>query len=79
MMPKYNAAKQRDMFNRTVRVCRERKGIRTDSELAARIGMSAQVMSQRISGRSSWKISELWRLIRVLEPTPDELALMMRA
>lgn len=73
----FNEAKQRELFRRTVKTCMARKGIDTFSELAPMLGMDKACVSQRMCWRSAWKLGELWRLFRLLEPDDDEIKVLM--
>lgn len=78
-MGKLSTAKQREAFNRTVRACMARKGIKNPLELAPLIGVDTRCLYRRFRWESHWTLEDLFRLIRVLEPTADELEEMMGA
>lgn len=71
-----NPVKQRETFNTFVRIGMARKQIRTQEQLAVRLGMDRSVFNKRmLHGR--WKYEELCRLFRVLELSGEEVAQMM--
>lgn len=72
----FNTVKQWEVFNRYVRVAMARKDITTHSQLAAMMGMDRSVVSKRLKA-GGWSIEEAWRLIRVLDIAPAEVAVMM--
>lgn len=72
----FNPVAQRKVFNRCVKVAMARKDIRTQGALAAMLGMDRAVVNKRLN-HGGWSDVELWRLIRVLEFQPEEVAMMM--
>ena len=72
----FNPVKQWEIFNRCVRVAMQQQDIRTHAELAALMGMNRSVVSKRLKA-GGWSIEEAWRLIRVLDIAPAEVAVMM--
>ncbi|MBQ7778357.1 MAG: hypothetical protein IJ396_05560 [Oscillibacter sp.] len=72
-----NPVKQREVFNRLIRVAMARKDIRHNAQLASMIAMDDSCLSKRMSGDSKWSYEELCRLFRVLEFTPEETAQAM--
>lgn len=73
----FNPRGQKEAFDTVVRVCMARKNIRTARALAPMLGMDERMMSHRLRGDTQWTLSDLWRLIHVLEPTPEEIVQMM--
>ena len=72
-----NLIARREAFIRVVRVCMARKGYNTFGELAAHIPMAGNCLSNRVNWHTAWTLEDLWRLVRALDPTPEELAEMM--
>ena len=72
-----NPVKQREAFNRLIRIAMARKDIRHLGQLASMLAMDDACLSKRMSGGSKWSYEELCRLFRVLEFTPEETARAM--
>ena len=72
-----NPVKQREVFNRLIRIAMARKGILHIAQLASLIAMDDACLSKRMNGVSKWSYEELCRLFRVLEFTPEETARAM--
>ena len=72
----FNPVKQWEVFNRYVRMAMARKDIRTQSQLAALLGMERSVVNRRLNS-GGWSVEEAWRLIRVLEIGAGDVAVMM--
>lgn len=74
---KSNAMRQRETFKRIVKFCMARQGIDNVRELAPLIGVEERGVYRRLRFETNWTLPELWRLIRALKPTGEELAAMM--
>lgn len=72
----FNPDRQKQTFDGVVAELMARKQIKTQAQLAPQLHMSESMLSRRMKS-GDWKAAELWRLIYVLEPTPDDLMRMM--
>lgn len=72
----FNPVKQWSVFNRCVRAAMARKGLRTQGDLAALLGMERTVVSRRLNN-GGWSMEETWRLIRLLGIPAEDVAVMM--
>lgn len=72
----FNPVKQWAIFNKYVKLAMVRKDIEKHQQLADLMGMDRSVVSKRLK-YGGWSIEEAWRLIRVLEICPADVAVMM--
>jgi len=72
----FNPARQQKELCTVIRICMARKGIRTQNELGTLLHLAPSQISKRMHS-GGWSAEELWRLIFVLEPTPEELLRMV--
>ena len=77
MGSKNNVMQRRETFRRAVKFCMARQGIDNVRELAPLIGVDERGVYRRLRWENNWTLPELWRLIRALKPTEEELAAMM--
>ena len=73
----FDARRQRDAFMHTVRICMARKGITSQRQFAGMLGLDETILSKRMHWVSKWTLDDIWRMIHILEPTPDEIIQMM--
>jgi len=73
----FNPVKQLETFNRLIDINMAEKGIKTDVQLAAILGLNRNSLSQRRLGHRKWQYEELCRLFRALEFSPEEVARAM--
>lgn len=66
-----------EQFNRLIRMGMARNGIISQAELAGVLGMERSSVRRRMAGETNWTWTELCRLFRVLEFTPEEAAQAM--
>lgn len=71
-------AQQRDVMNKVIRKAMVDCDIEDYTVLGLRMGMSRQAVSRRMND-GGWKDEELWRLVRVLKLTAEQLSVMLGA
>ena len=71
-------AQQRSVMNKIIKKAMVDCDIEDYTALGLRMGMSRQAVSRRMND-GGWKDEELWRLVRVLKLTAEQLAVMLGA
>lgn len=71
-------AQQRSAMNKIIKKAMVDCDIEDYTALGLRMGMSRQAVSRRMND-GGWKDEELWRLVRVLKLTAEQLAAMLGA
>ena len=71
-------AQQRAVMNKIIKKAMVDCDIDDYTDLGLRMGMSRQAVSRRMND-GGWKDEELWRLVRVLKLTAEQLAVMLGA
>ena len=71
-------AQQRSVMNKIIKKAMVDCDIEDYTALGLRMGMSRQAVSRRMND-GGWKDEELWRLVRVLKLTAEQLAAMLGA
>ena len=71
-------AQQRQAMNKVIKKAMVDCDIADYNTLGLRMGMSRQAVSRRMND-GGWKVEELWRLVRVLHLTAEQLAIMLGA
>lgn len=71
-------AQQRAVMNKIIKKAMVDCDIADYTVLGLRMGMSRQAVSRRMND-GGWKDEELWRLVRVLKLTAEQLAVMLGA
>ena len=71
-------AQQLEAFNKTVKKAMVEQDIEDYTILALRLGMDPQAVRRRMRD-GNWKVQELWRMVRVLKLTAEQLAVMLGA
>lgn len=71
-------AQQRDVMNKVIKKAMVDCEIEDYTALGLRMGMSRQAISRRMND-GGWKDEELWKLVRVLKLSAEQLAAMLGA
>ena len=71
-------AQQRDVMNKIIKKAMVDCDIEDYTALGLRMGMSRQAISRRMND-GGWKDEELWKLVRVLKLSAEQLAAMLGA
>lgn len=71
-------SQQRAAMNKVIKKAMVDCDIDDYTGLALRMGMSRQAVSRRMND-GGWKDEELWKLVRVLKLTAEQLAVMLGA
>lgn len=69
--------KQRVAFVTTVKMCMMRQDIDSIRELAPLVGINERMLYRKFRWEAHWTLEDLFRLVRVLRPTSEELETMM--
>lgn len=71
-------AKRLETRNRVIRSAMGRAGIRTQRDLAERMGLEEAVVSNRFTGRTKWDIDQLRDLDRAIHFQDEEMLKLIR-
>ena len=71
-------SQQRAIMNKVIRKAMVDCEIADYNALGLRLGMSRQAVGRRMND-GGWRDEELWRLVRVLHLTAEQLAIMLGA
>ena len=71
-------AQQRAVMNKVIKKAMVDCAIEDYTALGLRMGMSRQAISRRMND-GGWKDEELWKLVRVLKLSAEQLAAMLGA